>query len=338
MSANNNFKHKMSAHCETGTLTGLMRNAGFEITEPMIFGIAAGIFFGYFETKNFPFPTFIVRNKPGSVRENASKALNIKIKKFNFKSPEKGTAKLDEILAQNKPVGVQVDFFYMDYMPEWTRVHNNVHFINIIGKNGDKYIISDSYHSKIAELDSNLLKKARWAGGHMAPKGFMYYFDGNISKVDLKQPIIKGIKKACKNMLNIPVPFLGIKGIYKFSEKIKTWPSIARDTEHLSHEIMKINILLEDQGTGGAGFRYMYATFLKQAAEILENPELDKMSKRMMTIGDDWRHISYFAAKIGKNRDLGEEKINELSTLIRKQGDAEKIFFTDLKRIINKHK
>ena len=63
------------------------------------------------------------------------------------------------------------------------------------------------------------------------------------------------------------MPFLGIKGIRKFSKKVTEWPKYARDTDHLSHEIMKINILLEDQGTGGAGFRFMYATFLQQAAE-----------------------------------------------------------------------
>ncbi len=96
---------------------------------------------------------------------------------------------------------------------------------------------------------------------------------------------------------------------------------------------MKINVLLEDQGTGGAGFRFMYATFLKQAAEIVNNPTLNEMSERIMNIGDDWRNISYFAAKIGKTRDLGPDKIKELSELIRKQGDAEKIFFKDLKKV-----
>lgn len=327
------FKHKMSAHCETGTLTGLLGFSGFEITEPMAFGIAGGIFFGYFETKNFPFPTFIVRNKPGTVRSNVAKLLDIKFSEHTFKNPEKGMKKLDEVLEKGLPAGVQVDFFYMDYMPDWTRVHNNVHFINVIGKNGDKYIISDSYYSKIAELDSRMLAKARWAGGHMAPKGFMYYYEGNISERDLEKPIMKGIKKACKNMLNIPIPFLGVKGIYKFAEKVKTWPDLARDTEHLSHEIMKINILLEDQGTGGAGFRYMYAAFLKQASSIVNMPVLNEMSERIMAIGDDWRHISYFAAKIGKNRDLGPEKIKELSNLIKIQGDAEKAFFIDLKKI-----
>jgi len=333
MNNNINFEHKMYAHCETGTLVSLLNNAGYQITEPMVFGIASGIFFGYFETKDFPFPTFIVRSRPGEVRENLAKALNIKLKKFKFKNADEGMKKLDSLLEEGRVVGAQVDFFYMDYFPEWMRVHNNVHFVNILGKEGNNYIISDSYHREIAYLDQNLLRKARWAGGTMAPKGFLFYPEKLDPSVDLSKPIPKSIKKAARNMINLPIPFIGIKGIYKFADKLKTWPGLARDIEHLSHEIMKINILLEDQGTGGAGFRYMYATFLKQASELMNNPKLNEMSERIMEIGDDWRKISYFAAKIGKNRDLGEERIAELSDMIRKQGDAEKVFFKELKKV-----
>ena len=67
------FEHKMAAHCESGTVTALLNHAGLEITEPMVFGIASGIFFGYFESSNFSFPMFIVRNKPGSIRKNIAK-------------------------------------------------------------------------------------------------------------------------------------------------------------------------------------------------------------------------------------------------------------------------
>jgi len=97
---------------------------------------------------------------------------------------------------------------------------------------------------------------------------------------------------------------------------------------------MKINIFLEDQGTGGGGFRYMYATFLQQAAGILKDGRLEDMSKEMMEIGDKWRNISYFAAKIGKNRDLGPERMKELSRMIYAQADEEQKFFTELYKLV----
>ncbi len=324
------FTHKMAAHCETGTITSLLNHKGLDITEPMVFGIASGIFFGYFESSNFPFPTFIVRSKPGSIRTSLSKRLGIKFHEEKFRSQAKGISKLDQLVAQDIITASQVDFYYMDYMPEWQRVHINVHFINVIGSDDDHYLISDSYYPKQSSLKKDTLSKARFVGGHMAPKGFLFYPTHIPDNLPIEKAIRKGIKKAAYNMIKLPVPFIGIKGMRKFARKVVDWPSLARDTDHLSHEIMKINILLEDQGTGGAGFRFLYATFLQQAADILKADELHDMSKRMMEIGDNWRNISYFSAKIGKNRDLGEARLKELSEMIHDMADQEHAYFSEL--------
>jgi hypothetical protein len=325
----------MSAHCESGTITSLLNHGGLNITEPLVFGIASGIFFGYFhKMKSFAFPTFIVRNKPGQMRINIEKRIGSKFKTYDFRDPIKGQLTLDHLLQQNIPVAAQVDFFYMDYVPSWERVHINVHFLVVAGKEGSKYTISDAYFPKIVELEGASLEKGRFAGGTMSPKGFIFHLDKLPADVDYPAAVTKGIKKACFNMLRIPIPFLGIKGMHMFARKVVEWPKFARDTEHLSHEIMKINILLEDQGTGGAGFRFMYATFLQQAADILHNPGLKELSGELMKIGDGWREISLFSARIGKNRDLGPEKLKQLSEMIHDRADVEERFFKSLSQAI----
>jgi hypothetical protein len=330
------YKHKMAAHCESGAVTSLLNNAGLDITEPLVFGISSGIFFGYFhKMKSFTFPTFIVRNKPGSIRDNLAKRLGIKFHTEQFHIPDEGMKRLDELLEKNIPVAVQVDFFYMDYLPEWERVHINVHFIVVVGKTGSKYIISDSYFPNLVELEPASLRKARFAGGSMSPKGFLFYPESIPKEIDYKKAILKGTKKACFNMLKIPLPFLGIKGIRMFAKKIVEWPYFARDMEHLSHEVMKINILLEDQGTGGAGFRFMYASFLQQGSVILCKPEWNELSKEMMEIGDGWREISLFASRIGKNRELGPDRLKELGNMLIGRAEVEERFFRRLKDSLN---
>ena len=329
------FSHKMGAHCESGTVTSLLNHAGLTISEPMVFGIASGIFFGYFHKhKSFTFPTFIVRNRPGDIRKNIRKRLGVEFQTYSFKREQDGIAKLDELLTRGIPVASQVDFYYMDYVPSWERAHVNVHFMVVIGKEGAEYIISDSYFPKPERLNEESLRRGRFAGGNMSPKGFLFFPQDVPNEVDLKKPILKGIQKACFNMLKIPVPFVGIKGIRLFAKRVVDWPKFARDTEHLSHEVMKINILLEDQGTGGAGFRFMYATFLQQAAEIVNKPGLKDLSSELMIIGDGWREISLFAARIGKIRDLGPEKMKELSEMIMERAQVEEEFFKKLKQSI----
>lgn len=328
------YEHKMAAHCETGTLAGLLHFNGLDLTEPMIFGIANGIFFGYFKLPMMIFPTFIVRIRPGEVRKNIEKRLGIKFNTYKYRDQKKAQDDLDNLLAKGIPVAVQVDFFYMDYLPAWYRVHNNVHFITIIGKEEDKYLVSDCYYPEKTSIDSEALRKGRFAGGNSAPKGFMFYPSSIPKEFDLPKLIVKGIKKSCYNMLKIPIPMVGIKGIRRFAKKVVEWPGLARDIDHLSHEVMKINVLLEDQGTGGAGFRFMYATFLRQASEIMNHDGLKDMSEKMMKIGDDWREISVFAARIGKNRDLGADRFTELSSMIMGRADVEEQFFKELNKLV----
>jgi hypothetical protein len=97
---------------------------------------------------------------------------------------------------------------------------------------------------------------------------------------------------------------------------------------------MSINIILEERGTGGAGFRFMFASFLQEASKILGRDDLAEMSKRMMAIGDRWRELSLVAARIGKNHDFGGDRFKELQERIRERADDEEDFFRDLQRMI----
>jgi len=50
----------------------------------------------------------------------------------------------------------------------------------------------------------------------------------------------------------------------------------------------------------------------------------------MMKIGDDWRNISLFAARIAKRRELGTNTLKEMGDMIHKNAELEHSFFTDL--------
>lgn len=332
------FKHTMAAHCESGTVSAILRHSGLDISEPLVFGMAGGIFFGYFESRKFPFPTFVVRNRPGQIRTGIARRIGVTFRERRFRDPAAGERALDELLAQDIPVACQTDFFYMDYLPGHVRVHINVHFIIVVEKKDGLYRVSDCYSPVVADLGRDSMMKARFAGGSFAPKGFLFYPVSVPGSIDYRGAIWKGIRSAAFNMVKLPMPFLGVRGIRLFAKKIVDWPELARDTEHLSHEIMKINIFLEDQGTGGAGFRFMYAAFLREASELLNDPDLLDMSRRIMEIGDRWREISLFAARIGKRRDLGRERLEELSSMIYARADAEERFFRDLLAMSKKKK
>lgn len=326
----------MAAHCESGAVTAQLNHAGLAISEPMVFGISGSLFFGYFKLPALDFPTFVLRNQPGKIRTAVQKRLGVEISCRKNKDPEKAMAALDSLLEQDIPVAVQVDFFYMHYLPAYARAHFNAHFINVIGKDGTDYLISDVYFPKVSRLDARTLKTARAAKGPFAPAGFQFHVTGFNPNADMRAAIKAGIKQTCFYMLRVPLPFMGIRGIRYFGDKVTTWPQLCRDTDHLSHEIMMIHIILEDRGTGGGGFRYLYASFLKEAGALLGNGQLDDLAKEMMADGDEWRQISLFVARIGKERDLGPDRLQELRSMIHTRASVEKDIFERLSMIAKK--
>ena len=139
-------------------------------------------------------------------------------------------------------------------------------------------------------------------------------------------------------MLKIPLPFIGIKGIRRFADKITDWPRYAKNEDYLADKIFRITIFLEDQGTGGGGFRFLYASFLQEASKVLLNPRLEEMSKEMMSIGDGWREVSLASAKIAKQRDFSRARLMEIGDLLRVRADMEESFFKRLEKELSNHK
>lgn len=326
----------MAAHCESGAVTAQLNFAGLKISEPLVFGISGGLFFGYFKLPTMDFPTFVLRNQPGKIRKAIQKRLKIRIAADSFKDQDQSMTALDDLLNRNIPVAVQVDFFYMNYIPAYARAHFNAHYINVVGKEDNEYLVSDSYYPTVARLDRKVLKTARSVRGPFAPSGFQFHVTGFDLDADMKKAIKSGIKQTCFYMLRLPIPLMGIRGIRTFGDKVTEWPKLCRDIDHLSHEIMMIHVILEDRGTGGGGFRFLYASFLREAAKLLDNDSLDELGVEMMANGDEWRQISLFVARIGKARDLGSDRLGELRGMIHERARIENDLFSRLYRIAKK--
>ncbi len=324
----------MAAHCESGTVSALLRHAGMELSEPMVFGGAGALFFGYFNSTMLPFPTVVLRSLPGRIRANIEKRTGVHFRRHRFLRPANAMRQLDALLDRGIPVAVQVDFFYMRYIPKYARAHFNAHYVVVVGRRDGRYLISDSYAPQIAELEGEVLALARFAKGPFAPRGNMFYIDGPVpAAVEPRAMIRKGLRQASFYMLKLPFAFAGVRGIRTFADQVTRWPAISRDAEHLSHEVMMVHIVLEERGTGGGGGRFLYASFLKEAADLLGHDGLREASARMMLNGDRWRDISLFVARIGRDRDLGTARLEELAGLIRERATAEEALFRELRAI-----
>jgi len=330
------FEHIQTAHCENGVTTNLLRHSGIsKMTEPMVFGLGSGLLFIY-----IPFlkvnnaPAFSYRTMPGLIFKRTCNSLGVPVVRKKFSSPEKAQQYLDECLAQNQPVGCQVGVYFLTYFPKEYRFHFNAHNLIVYGKENDNYLISDPVMEGITTLTSYELNRVRFAKGALAPRGQLYYpkLNTEVNDDTIRKAIIKGIKKNVFYMLNVPGPVIGVSGIQYTARLIAKWrDKLGVKTAGLY--LAQLVRMQEEIGTGGGGFRFIYAAFLQQAYQYHKKEELLKISEQFTKAGDLWRSSAVQAAGIFKGRITAQQDFNDMSDYLFEVAELEREAFTALSKI-----
>jgi hypothetical protein len=324
-SNNTNFKHRHAAHCESGVASNLMTHHGVALSEAMAFGLSSALSFAYFPfVKITGFPLIAYRMPPKFIIKGMRKPFQTQFRFETFRAPAAGMRRLDELLAQGKVVGLQTSVFWLPYFPEDMRFHFNAHNMLVYGKEGDDYLISDPVAELPQRCASADLQRARFAKGALAPKGLLYYPEGIGRTAITPEAIKKAITKTTRIMLG-PIPIIGVRGMRMLANKVTKLDTSELSLNYVGHIVR----MQEEIGTGGAGFRFLYAAFLQEAAQITGIAELDTLSERLNEIGDGWREFALKAARMIKGREAFDPK--RLGEMLRGQAERETEFFRALK-------
>ncbi len=328
-----NYEHRQSAHCENGVTSSILRHHGLDISEPMVFGIGSGLFFGYAPFIKFgsiPLTTF--RGVPGGIFKKAMNRLTIDFKMEKFSDKSVAVNKLDRLLENGSPVCCQIGIYWVPYFPEGMRFHFNAHNVVVYGKEKNEYLISDPVIEVPVRCGTDDFLKARFAKGPMAPSGKMYYPVNVPAKVDLRKPVIKGIKETCFVMNSVPLFFMGVRGIRFLAGRMLLWEKNF-GKKQAARNLGNVIRMQEEIGTGGAGFRFIYAAFLQEAAELFNNDEFGNLSEQLTGVGDLWRQFAYLGSKNLKDRIDLEEPYEKLSGILMECAEKERKIFLDLRKL-----
>jgi len=328
------FEHNMSSHCENGVTANLLKFYGIELTEAMIFGLGSGLFFTYLpflKLNGAPGTSF--RPMPGMIFKRINKALGVKTKTTRYPwSSDKAMRVLDEKLKEGTPVGMVVGVYHLTYFPEVYRFHFNAHNIVAYGKEDGKYIVSDPIMETSEWITEEDLKIVRYAKGTIKPKGKMYHITEVPKHIDIIKAIPKAIKTTSKQMVVWPGPIVGVAAIRMLAKDVKKW-GVKLPARKASKYLGSVVRMQEEIGTGGAGFRFLYAAFLQESGNLLNNQELLEAAKDMTIIGDLWRNFAVAAARVCKGRPVEGETYESVSEMLYKLADREEQLFKTLNKM-----
>jgi hypothetical protein len=323
------FVHAHASHCESGVMSSLLRHHGLPISEAMAFGLASALSFAY-----LPFvringlPLVSYRMPPRAVIRGLQRGLGLDMRFETFRSPSAGMERLDALLASGKLVGLQTSVFWLPYFPPDLRFHFNAHNLLVYGRERDEYLISDPVGETTVRCARADLQRARFAKGALAPRGLLYFLAGPPAAPDWVRLGRRALARTARIML-APIPIVGVLGMRLLARQIERL-ALADGGESARLYIGNIVRMQEEIGTGGGGFRFLYASFLQELAARTGYAVLDALASRLVEIGDRWREFALAAARMIRGRDALAPPV--LAARLRALAADEKLFFQNLNR------
>ena len=297
------FVHRVGVHCESSALRDVFEFYGFKFSEPMIFGLGSGLSFVYWHSKQMPYP--FVGGRARDFAENLCTNLGVSLKINKTSSKTRAYEDLKTMISKDQPVMIHVDMPYLKYLGLPEQAHFGAHAVVVAGLDEDKCVayIADNAFKNLQTTTLKELEDARSSPFKPFPaENKWIIFELPTKLTPMGEAIKSSVTKTATEMLNSPIKNLGVNGINHFANEIVKWPKLFPPKNAVFRQLYEVTyIMMQEDGTGGGLFRYLYARFLKEAGELLGNKELVDLGQRYNQIGPKWTTIAKLIREMPKN-------------------------------------
>lgn len=279
-------------HCETVATGTLLLAQGYELSEPMLFGLGEGLSFVFLNLASLPLPFLGGRSKPFALTEALCANLGLALGAEETTSKVKTWARLEGHLREARPVGLQLDCFYLPYFER--APHFAGHFVAALRLVGDEIEVVDTVQQgSLQRVPRGALEAARHAKGPMSAKARAYTIRAQraVGEIDLGAAALAAIGNNARRYLSTDFGGMGAPGLEKLARSLPTWLTKATAP---ADDLQLAADLVERAGTGGALFRNLYRDFLDEVADAapLHRPALRAARGHVARSAEHWTEIA----------------------------------------------
>lgn len=311
-----NFIEYKGKNCESSATGCLMKHAGIELSEPMMLGLGESFGFIYWKMSIMNLPFIGGRSKQFELTRTLCRNLNISLDARETTSKKKAWSNITEFIDNKIPVGIQLDFYHLDYFN--TNAHFAGHFACIYGYDDTYAYLADTGSLYKTALQN--LVNARFEKGPMSAKARSWTIQVKDLLPDFRNIIPEAVKEVASGFLNPPLKCFGYKGIQKMGNEVVNWIDMAQNPQR---DIIDMAELMENGGTGGALFRNIYRDFLKECQIYLPDNQNIKHAYELYRIAaDKWTEIAALLYKAGNTCE--RVYLEKASALCNETSEVEK--------------
>ncbi len=329
-----NWVHIPGLHCGSVTLRDVMTYYGYRWSEPMCFGIGGGLGF-YYSVRDDITPTrMIFVRGPGMEPAFFSLAVD----PTSWKHGNENTLeRIKESVDKDIPVIIQTDIYYLDYYNSST--HFPGHIVSVWGYDDGEgvMLVADAHFEGLRPVPYEAFKSG------MASKDPSNPLDNNYIDIDLdkrvrplEEIIPEAIRSNAKKMLDGTKGGRGESGVRMiklWSEDLPRWGE-APDWKWCARFGYQV---IKKRGVGGAGFRWIYRDFLKEAEELIPRLCALKLSGEMDHIGSKWSETAMMLKGISEKEYPDGELLRKTSEMAYELWELESDFYTTVIEKVEKN-
>lgn len=331
------YQHFGGRHGESAAIRNVLAFLGVvnpqtkkPLTEAMCFGIAGGIGAGY------SFCPSIVRHGMGSGvsiigrhkiyatdaawYQDFADRVGFTLRTTETAAQGKAFANLQRELADGRPTIVycsRMGLPFLDRLCEGSNMWMHSFVLYGLDEASGVAYGGDRAPTKVT---ISLTDLANARAGVCSHKNRTVTFDPpkSLSLTTLQKGVRAGIRACMQELLVGRMKTFSLPGLLQWSkcvahEKSKDgWLQIF-GTRMMYDAFRDVYETIETNGTGGGAYRYLYADFLAEAAEVLGDPALTTFSVRYRALGEEWTRLAeaFLPTKVKpfkKTRDLLKKK------------------------------
>ncbi|MCK2218603.1 BtrH N-terminal domain-containing protein [Actinomadura sp. ATCC 31491] len=299
-------------HCETTAAGVLLRHEGIDLSEPMLFGLGAGLSFVYWDARNLPFPFLGGRVKPFELTRNLAARLGLTLEVEETGSARKAWRNVAARIDAGRPVGLQLDCYHLDYFG--TKVHFGGHVVAMYGYDEEyAYLVDTAPQGGAVRTGLASLALARAERGPMTARNRSFWLAPPRRPVAWQEQVVPAIRACAAAFLAAPIANVGHRGIAKAARLVPGWLERAADP---ARDLPQAALLMERAGTGGALFRALYRDFLGECLQFVDDDRLRAGHRLYAEAAELWTEVAALVEKAGEGGEAGAAHLRRAGALL----------------------
>ncbi len=287
------FAHRPGVHCGSTALADALRARGVELSEPMAFGLGAGLGF-YFVASAALSPSHLFQGRAANLERAACEALGAPARERSEDDPSRAWEGVRSAVDRGLAPILSTDLAELPY--HRTRTGFGGHRVVLAGYDAARGIalLADGDRPALEEVTLDALERARAsvAPPFGLPGRPWLEVDAPPTPRPVPELVREALRRQARDMLFDADGGSGIGALERFAAELPGWPAGASDEADRSWCFRYGYQVIERRGTGGGLFRALYARFLAEAEAEVPGLARLGLGVRMAAIAASWSRLA----------------------------------------------